>query len=134
MEVLKMVNNDRIVPIQKIDLLSMIGTVLTIANVNFTVLASTDILGNFSVTGSGAAGNFLANQPIQTLDFAEGVTSATVYFVAGYDFGGFTINGEAAAAGSGSIDVAPDGVTLYKAVLGSNKVTVSAVTPSLASE
>ena len=78
-----MVNNDRIVPIQKIDLLSMYGTVLKIASVSATVLAANDINGFFSVTGTGAAGTFLANQPVKQLDFAAGVTSGTVYFVAG---------------------------------------------------
>ena len=127
-----MVNNDRIVPIQKIDLLSMIGTVLTIANVSFAVLAATDIEGDFEVTGTGAVGNKLANQPVKTLDFGENVTSGTVYFVAAYDFAGFTINGAAATIESGSATVEPDGVTLYKAVLGSDKVTITAVTPVIA--
>ena len=132
-----MVNNDRIVPIQKIDLLSMIGTVLNIANVSFTVLAPTDTTGDFSVTGSGAAGTFLANQPVQTLDFASGVTGGTVYFVPGFDFSAITVAGAAATIDTDGLalaDVAPDGVTLYKAVLASGEVTISAVTPSIASE
>lgn len=124
-----MVNTDRIVPIQKIDFLSMIGTVLTIANVSFGLIEASDVEGTFSVTGSGAAGNKLANQPVKTLDFASGVTSATVYFVAAYDFAGFTING-AAVTPTGTVN--PDGITLYKAVLGSGAVTVTAVTPSVA--
>lgn len=128
-----MVNDDRIVPIQKIDLLSMYGTVLTIGNVTFSVLDSADIEGNFSVPGKGAAGIFLANQPVQSLDFPSGVTGGTVYFVPGYDYSGFTVAGAAATMGEDSAEVAPDGVTLYKAVLASNTVTVSAVTPSLAS-
>lgn len=132
-----MVNNDRIVPIQKIDLLSMYGTVLAVGQVDFSVLASTDILGNFSVTGTGSAGTFLANQPVQTLDFASGVTGGTVYFVPGYDFSAITVAGAAATIDSDGLDLAdvqPDGVTLYKAVLASGEVTITAVTPSLASE
>lgn len=129
-----MVNNDRIVPIQKIDLLSMYGTILTIASVSFTVLAATDTLGDFSVTGSGAAGNILANQPVKTLDFASGVTGGTVYFVPAYDFIAITVAGAAATiddSGLALADVQPDGVTLYKAVLSSGEVTISAVTPAL---
>ena len=122
-----MVNNDRIVPIQKIDLLSMYGTILKLASVSATVLAATDINGDFSVTGTGAAGTFLANQPVKTLDFATGVTSGTVYFVAGYDFEGITVAGVAADVD----DIKPDAVTLYTAVLADGSVTVSAVTPSL---
>lgn len=132
-----MVNNDRIVPIQKIDLLSMYGTVLAVGQVDFSVLASTDILGNFSVTGTGSAGTFLANQPVQTLDFASGVTGGTVYFVPGYDFSAITVAGAVATIDSDGLDLAdvqPDGVTLYKAVLASGEVTITAVTPSLASE
>ncbi len=127
-----MINNDRIVPVQKIDLLSLFGTVLGLIGTSYTVLASSDVEGTFSVTGSGAAGNLLANQPVQTLDFASGVTSGTVYFVAAYDFAGFTVAGAAATINDGSVTVEPDGVTLYKAVLGSNKVTISAVTPVVA--
>lgn len=123
-----MVNNDRIVSIQKIDLLSMYGTILTIASVSFTVLATSDVLGDFSVTGSGAAGNKLANQPVKTLDFASGVTGATVYFVAAYDYAGMTIAGVATTP-TGTVN--PDGVTLYKAVLSSGAVTITAVTPAL---
>lgn len=131
-----MVNNDRIVPIQKIDLLSMYGTILTIASVSFTVLAPTDIVGDFSVTGTGAAGNKLANQPVKTLDFASGVTGGTVYFVPAYDFVGITVAGVNATiddSGLALADVQPDGVTLYKAVLASGEVTITAVTPALAS-
>ena len=130
-----MVNNDRIVPIQKIDFLSMIGTVLKIANVSATVLASSDVVGDFTVTGSGAAGTFIANQPVKTLNFGSGVTSGTVYFVADYEFSGIKVNGAAATIADGSVTIAnvkKDGITLYTAVLGSGEVTITAITPSLA--
>lgn len=130
-----MINNDRIVPVQKIDLLSLIGTVLTIAQVEFAVLAALDVEGDFSVTGTGAAGNKLANQPVKTLDFASGVTGGTVYFIPAYDFKTITVAGAAATiddAGLDLDDIQPDGVTLYKAVLSSGEVTITAVTPSLA--
>lgn len=127
-----MINNDRIVPIQKTDLLSMIGTVLNIASVSYAVLAATDIEGDFSVTGTGAAGNFLANQPVKTLDFPEAVTGGTVYFVPAYDYEGITVAGAAATIADGSATVSPDGVTLYKAELASGEVTVTAVTPVIA--
>lgn len=121
-----MINNDRIVPIQKMDLLSMIGTILALANVSYSAIQPTTIDGAFSVTGSGAAGNKLASQPVKSLDFASGVTGATVYFVADFDFEGFTIN-SVAATPTGTVN--PDGVTLYKAVLSSGAITVTAVTP-----
>lgn len=127
-----MINNDRIVPVQKIDLLSLVGTVLAIANVSYGVLASTNIEGDFEVTGSGAAGNKLANQPVKTLDFKTGVTSGTVYFVAAYDYAGIKVAGAAATIADGSATVKKDGVTLYKAALSSGTVTITSVTPEIA--
>ena len=113
----------------KMDLLSLIGTVLNLIGTSFTVLAASDTTGDFTVTGSGAAGNLLANEPVKTLDFAEGVTSATVYFVAAFDYAGMKIAGVATTP-TGTVN--PDGVTLYKAVLSSSTVTITAVTPSAA--
>lgn len=122
-----MINNDRIVPVQKIDLLSLYATMLTLASVTFTVLQPDDTVGDFTVTGSGAAGNIVASQPVQSLDFATGVTTATVYFIAGLGFSGFTNNGVAVTPTG---DVNPDGVTLYKAVRASGgAITITAVTP-----
>lgn len=130
-----MINKDRIVPVQKIDLLTLIGTILGLNGTSYTVLSASTVDGAFSVTGSGAAGNVLANQPVQTLDFASGVTSGTVYFVAAYDFAGITVAGSAPTFADGSLDnddIIPDGVTLYKAALASGEVTVTAVSPVLA--
>ena len=130
-----MINYDRIVPVQKIDLLSLYGTVLTIGNVSYGILAATGVEGDFEVTGSGAAGTKLCNQPVKTLDLKSGVTAATVYFVAGYDFEGIKVAGAAPTFNSSYLDnddVLHDGVTLYKAVLDSGTVTLTAVTPILA--
>lgn len=124
-----MINNERIVPIQKIDYLSMIGTMLALASVSYNVLEATDVEGDFSVTGSGSAGTFLANQPVQTLDFPTAVTGATIYFVAAYDFAGITINDVATTPTGDTIQ--PDGITLYKAVLSSGAVAITAITPSV---
>ena len=125
-----MINNDRIVPIVKVDFLSMIGTVLNLIGTSYTVLDTTSIEGDFSVTED--AGTYLANQPVKTLDFADGVSASTVYFVAGFDYAGFTVNGAAATLAAGSAEVAPDGITLYKAVLATGEITISVLTPSAA--
>lgn len=130
-----MINNDRIVPVQKIDLLSLVGTVLGLIGTSYTVLAASDVEGTFQVTGTGAVGNKLANEPVKMLDFASGVTGGTVYFIAGYDFAGITVNGAAATIADAGLDldeIQPDGVTLYKAVLATGEVTLSAVTPMVA--
>lgn len=127
-----MINKNRIVPIQKMDLLTLIGTVLALIGTSYAVVRSATVEGNFTVTGSGAAGNFLADQPVQTLNFASGVTSATVYFVAAYDFSAITVNGSAATIGDSGLDldeIEKDGTTLYKAALSSGEVTITAVSP-----
>lgn len=129
-----MVNDFRCVPIQKIDLLSLYGTILKIANVSFTVKAAKDVIGNVDITGTGSAGTFLVNQPVKSIDFKSGVTGATVYFCAAYDFDSILVAGAAAtidADGVALADVVRDGATLYTATLSSGEVTISAVTPSL---
>lgn len=127
-----MINNDRIVPIMKMDLLTMIGTILGLIGTSYSVLAATNTEGDFSVTGTGAAGNKLANQPAKSIDFATGVTSGTVYFVPAYDYKGITVVSAAATIADGSATVKPDGVTVYKAVLSSGSVTITAVSPVIA--
>ena len=130
-----MVNSDRIVPIEKIDYLSMIGTILKIANVSTAVVAADDVEGNFSITGSGSVGNKLANQPVVSADFKSGVTAAVLYFVADPAFTGFKVAGAAATLGGGSItyaNVKKDGVTLYTATFGSGTVTIAEISPELA--
>ena len=124
-----MINNDRIVPVMKMDFLSLIGTVLTLNSTSYSVLETTDTEGDFSVTGSGSAGTFLANQPVKALDFPSAVTGATVYFVAALDYSGMTINDVAVTPAEGSVEIVPDGITLYKAVLSHGDVTITAVTP-----
>lgn len=121
-----MVNIDRIVPIQKIDRISAIGEAMALAGTSFTVIGAADGEGNFVVSGTGDAGNLLANQPAKTIDFADGVTAAVVYFIADYGFGGFSI-AETAVTATGTVK--PDGVTLYKATLAGGAVTVVSVTP-----
>ena len=121
-----MVNTDMIVPIVKIDRISAIGEALTFAGTSYGVLAGT--AGDFVVTGSGSAGNKLANAPVKTLDFASGVTGGTVYFIPAYDFAGFKIAGTAVTA-TGTVNA--DGVSLYTAVLSDSAITVTAITPKL---
>ena len=128
-----MINNDRIVPVQKIDLISLYGTLLNVVlsagGSTLSVLETGDVLGDFEVEDEGT---FLANQPVTTLDFASGVSSGTVYFVAAYDYAGITVAGAAATIAEGSATVQPDGATLYAATLSSGSVTVSAITPVIA--
>lgn len=121
-----MINNDRIVPIQSIDFLSLIGTILKMNGTSYTVVKS-NTQGDFSLTGTGNAGNILANQPVRSLDFATGVTAGVVYFVPDYNFSGISINGTAVDLSAVTIDA--DGISLYTATLASGAVTVAKITP-----
>ena len=120
-----MVNYDRIVPVEKIDLLSLYGTILNIANISYYPLECENVEGNFIVEANST---YLACQPVKTLDFGE-ATAATVYFVAAYDYKEIKINGETVSTeGHG---VMANGATLHKAVLADSAVTVSLVTPDV---
>lgn len=109
-----MINKDRIVPVQKTDLLTLYGTVLNLIGTSHTVLESPDVDGDFEVPAAG--GTCLCNQPAKTIDFGE-ATAATVYFIPAYDFAGF---GEEYTG-----DVVADGATLHKAVLADSAITVT---------
>lgn len=123
-----MINKDRIIPVQKIDLLSLYGTVFAAIGIEVEVVESPDVEGNFvlaeAVGGEGKLA--ICNQPVKTFDFGE-VEAATVLFVAGYDYEGFKVGGTAVETD----EIKKDGVTLYKAVLATGDVTVTAVTPEI---
>lgn len=113
-----MVNNDRIVPVQKIDLLSLYGTILNLLGVGtITVLEADDIEGTFTIPN--AEGTFLCNQPVKTFSAdSDTGASAVVYFVADYGFTAPTGTEEAFA------DIAKDATTLYAlSAKGINPVT-----------
>lgn len=122
-----MVNNDRIVPIQSIDFLSLIGTILKMNGTSYTVVKS-NTQGDFSLAGTGDVGNILANQPVRSLDFATGVTAGIVIFVADYDYQGFSVAGTKVTTSGATVQ--PDGITLYSATLASGAVTIEAITPA----
>ena len=122
-----MINTERIVPIQKIDRISLIGEALKLAGTSFTKLASADVEGDFSLTGSGDAGNILAAQPVKTLDFVSGVTAAVVYFIPATDYVGFKVAGT--GVDTAGAEIVADGISLYTATLSGGTVTLAKVTP-----
>lgn len=127
-----MVNKDRVIPVQKTDFLSLIATVMALNGTSFTVLKSPDVDGNFVSAVTGSVGNVLCNQPVKTLALSGSATSATVYFVCDYAFEGIKVGSSAAtiaSAGLSYADLLKDGITLYKAVLATGEITLSAVTP-----
>lgn len=116
-----MINTNRIVPVMATDLLTLYGNILTIAGETVDAIQATDP-GIFEV--ESADNDLLAAEPIKTMDFAEGVSTATVYFIADYNFAGFTIDGATATVTG---DVNADGSTLYKAELADSAITVTQV-------
>lgn len=116
-----MINKDRIVPVMATDLITLYGNILTIAGETVAAVQAINP-GEFVV--DDATTDLLAAEPVKTMDFAEDVTAATVYFVADYDFAGFTLNGTAATV-SGDVDA--DGCTLYKAELADSAITITKI-------
>lgn len=124
-----MINNDRIVPITAIDLISMYGAILRAAlyvagdvATAPTVLEATTANGIFEITKRGC---FLMNEPMKSCDIAARIIDTGVYFVPAYDYSGFTVNGEAFTTGGD--EVTADGRTLYFAAIGDGAVTIGKV-------
>lgn len=119
-----MINENRIVPITATDLITVYGTMMKLAGTSVTAAQATNP-GEFKLTSG--SGNIIAAEPVKTLDFGTGVTSAVVYFVPAYDYEGFSINGVAETPQAGSATVAKDGCTLYTATLSSGDITIAKV-------
>lgn len=124
-----MINSERIVPVQVIDLLSLYGLILK-QNSNNSGLAklSASAAGEFTVKTNSA--KLIAAEPVKTVDFdatASSVSAGTVYFVPAFDYKGFSIDGVAETPAAGSDDVVADGRTLYKAVLSSGDITITKI-------
>lgn len=113
-------NDNRIVPITSIDLLTNYGVILNAAGENVVKLDATDT-GIFVMTDG--TNKQICSEPVKSLDFGA-VTAATFYFIAAYDFEGFKA-GDAAVEVTG--DIENDVRTLYKGVLASGGVTVTKV-------
>lgn len=120
-----MINNKRIVPVQATDLISLYAVILKQDTTNNSTLAKVDAAnaeGDFAITAASTP--LLCSEPAKSIDLAEAVTAATIYFVPTYDFAGFTLAGVEKEP-IGTIDA--DGNTLYKAVLSSGDITVTKV-------
>lgn len=120
-----MINNDRIVPVSAIDLITLYGLILKQDTTNNSSLAALDASdpGVFQIKSGSAP--LLADEPAVTIDIdatASSVSACTVYFVPAYDYKGFTVDGSAITP-TGSVSA--DGRTLYKAVLSTGAVTIT---------
>lgn len=117
-----MINNERIVPIVRTDLLTVYGTMIKLAGTSISA-AESSAVGEFTV--ASASGNYIANEPVRKFNFASG-TSAVVYFIADYEYDGFYIAGTKVTT-SGTA-VTADGKTLYSATLSAgNAVAIAKV-------
>lgn len=120
-----MINNDRIVPITAIDLISMYGLILVAmlgTNNKPVALSANTTNGEFEVSEAGA---FILDEPLKSCNIAAGLTRTSVYFVPAYDYSGFTVNG--AAVTTQGDEVTADGRTLYSAAIGDGAVTITKV-------
>lgn len=117
-----MINENRIVPVTVTDLITLYGTIMKLAGTSVTGVEATNP-GEFEL--NSGSGNLLANEPVKKFTFGSSVTSATVYFVAAYDYTGFVVN-DALVTTSGET-VKNDGRTLYSATLSSGTVTIAKV-------
>lgn len=117
-----MINMNRIVPVTNTDLLTLYGLILKLKGLTIAAVSAGDT-GVFTMTSG--SGNKLADEPVKSFDFGSSVTSAVIYFVAAYDYEGFSIAGTKVTT-SGA-EVAPDGSTLYTATLANGAVTIAKV-------
>lgn len=119
-----MINTNRIVPVTSTDLITLYGTIMKLAGTSVTAVNAANP-GEFALTSG--SGNLLASEPLKSLDFGSSVTSAVVYFVPAYDYKGFSISGVSETPAAGSVDIDPDGRTLYSATLSSGDITIAKV-------
>lgn len=117
-----MINENRIVPVTATDLLTLYGNMFTIAGTSITAVSASSP-GVFELTSG--SGNLLADEPVDSFDIDSDVTSFTLYFIPGYSFSGFTVEGAAATIADNDVTVEADGRTLYKAVLSSGTITIT---------
>lgn len=118
-----MINNDRIVPITKIDYLSLIYFIESTSK-NVGVLKVVD--GVASVPSASQFAELLVNEPVKKIELVTG--SKPLVFVASYDFEGITLNGEAVDVDT---EIKKDGVSLYSVSQLEGAVNVAELTPEV---
>lgn len=121
-----MINTNRIVPVTKIDLLTLYGLILfqNSDNSSMTKLAASSVEGEFAISSTGVK---LCDQPLKKATFGSSITSGTIYFVPAFDYAGFTKTGATLTVTNPTGGVVADGHTLYKAVLSTNALTITQV-------
>lgn len=121
-----MINKDRIIPITKVDYLSLISTIMALNDPNMVIISSADVEGNFDISGSGVVG--LLNQPAKSIDIDAESSIDTIYFVPDYGFKGITADGEEIELAEGSVEVDASETELYSLVYDDPAYTLLKVT------
>ena len=121
-----MINTNRIVPVTKIDLITLYGLILLQNgdNSSMTKLAASSVEGDFAISSTGVK---LCDQPMKKATFGSSITSGTIYFVPAYDYVGFAKTGATLTVTAPDAGITADGHTLYKAVLSTNALTITQV-------
>lgn len=114
-----MINADRIVPVSAVDLLTLYGNIMKLAGTSVAKVDAGDI-GVFDI--ESGSGNLIASEPVKSLNFGSGVSSAVVYFIPAFDFEGISVDGVAVSA---TVDA--DSRTFYTATLSGGNATVAKV-------
>ena len=119
-----MVNNDRIVPVTNTDLLTLYALILQLQlkaeDEDLVVLQPKDTVGNFVADEEAI---YIASQPVKKAEFEDG--NGRLYFVAAFDFEGFTYNGESVSTTGETVE--PNASTLYCAECEGGSVEITKV-------
>ena len=119
-----MINANRIVPVTKSDLLSILANSAKLAGKTVTALTASKP-GVFSISSNPSTDVTICNEPVKSFDFATGSSAAVVYFIADYEYAGFKVAGSAVTTDGDDVDA--NSATLYSATLSSGVVTIAAL-------
>ena len=132
-----MINHDRIVPVQRIDYLSLLGTVsalmglfssLSLTDLNY--LKAPDVEGNFVIPDTYTSGDgVILTEPAKSIDISDLQAGAGILFVPAYNWEGFTASGAAVEVDT---EIKADGISTYLFITDGNDLTVIALTPDIA--
>lgn len=118
-----MINANKIVPVTKSDLLSILANACLLCGKTVTAIAAS-APGVFAISSNPATDVAICNEPVKSFDFATGSSAAVVYFIADYGYEGFKVAGTAVETDGDDVDA--NSATLYKATLSSGDVTIAA--------
>lgn len=115
-------NNERVVPVIRTDLLSLYAMILkqNPENAGLAWVKSGDVIGNYTI--EDGANPMIADQPVVTCDVADGV-DATVYFIADPHYIGFSVAGAVVETTGDTVEA--KNATLFKAVVTGGAVAIT---------